>query len=345
MVQGYLALYVSALLCAAPASQQNRTSHGDGRAGDGAIEKQADRRAAQQPPDRDSEGGAGRIFVASGDDYKIGPSDVIEIRIEDAPELSGLFTVSASGTILMPLLGSIAAEERTPEELSKLIANGLRKAEYLNSPRVIVAVNQYNSRSFFIQGAIRYPGVYVIKGRASLLKLITMAGGLSENHGSAAFIIREIAAPDGENKEEYEMIRVGINAVLNGQTDHNAAIQPGDTINIPPANVFYVAGEVVAAGSYPLKEGTTLRQAISLARGMTFKAASSRGVIFRDDPKTGRRTEMNVDIGAIMSGKQEDIDIQANDIIIVPNSRLKSVGSVLMSAFGVGAASRGMVIR
>lgn len=351
MVSAYLALCASLLLLPVGLPRQwNAPPRSDG----GVIEGQArgaprgqtDRSAAQAPPSGETEDGAERVFVTSRDDYRIAPSDVIEIKIEDAPELSGRFTVSAAGTVLVPVLGSIGAQDRTPEELSKLIANGLRQAEYLNSPRVAVAVSQYNSRSFFIQGAIRYPGVYVIKGRPSLLKLITMAGGLSDNHGGDAFIIREVVTAGSENDwEQYRMTRVALSAVLSGQSDQNAAIQPGDIINIPPANVFYVAGEVVAAGSYPLKEGTTLRQAISLARGLTFKAAASRGVIFRDDPKTGRRTEVKVDIGAIMSGKREDIDIQANDIIIVPNSRMRSISSALMSAFGVGAASRGMVIR
>ena len=41
-------------------------------------------------------------------------------------------------------------------------------------------------------------------------------------------------------------------------------LEPGDTVNIPPTDVFFVAGEVNQPGSFPLKDGTTLRQAISL---------------------------------------------------------------------------------
>ena len=54
---------------------------------------------------------------------------------------------------------------------------------------------QYNSRSFFIQGAVRNPGVYQSEGKPSLLELITLASGLSETHGSTAFIIRRVKLP------------------------------------------------------------------------------------------------------------------------------------------------------
>jgi len=115
-------------------------------------------------------------------------------------------------------------------------------------------------------------------------------------------------------------------------------LEPGDIINIPRVDVFFVAGEVKQPGSFPLKEGTTLRQAISLAQGMTFNAKPSQGAIFREDLLLGSRQEIKVDIGEVMRGKKEDILVQANDVIIVPNSRTKSVGGVLLMAFGVNSA-------
>jgi protein involved in polysaccharide export with SLBB domain len=265
-------------------------------------------------------------------------------------------------------------------------------------------VVQYNSRSLFIQGAVKSPGVYIIEGRPSLLKLITMAGGLAENHGSTAFVIREIkhqaqsasaGSPDraangsdrpvsatdssdrprtvktasadthaanvgeaaqppvtgsgqgiadpqaGAGDQEdarYEMKQVNINSLLRGNFGQNLVIQPGDIINIPNGDVFFVAGEVRSPGSFPLKEGTTLRQAVSMAQGMTFRASAASGVIFREDSATGKRQEIKIDIAQVMSGKKEDIPILANDVVIVPNSRFKSAASTVLTAFGVNAA-------
>ena len=76
-----------------------------------------------------------------------------------------------------------------------------------------------------------------------------------------------------------------------------------------------------------------------MAQGMKFEAASGRGIIFRDDAN-GKREEMRVDIGAVMNGKKQDVAILPNDIIIVPNSQLKSVGGALLRAFGLTTVQR-----
>lgn len=150
----------------------------------------------------------------------------------------------------------------------------------------------------------------------------------------------QLSASAAQEPGEYELLKVNINGLLKGHFEQNAVINPGDIINIPTTDVFFVAGEVVAPGTFQLKDGTTLRQAISMAQGTTFKAAPGRGIIFRENGETGRREEVKVDIGAVMTGKKEDVPLYANDIIIVPNSLFKSVGKVLLTGFGTSAAMR-----
>ncbi|HVG20271.1 MAG TPA: polysaccharide biosynthesis/export family protein [Blastocatellia bacterium] len=307
------------------------------------------------------------IIVSPDEDYRIGPRDVIEVRIEDAPELSKTFPVNADGTFWMPYLNRLKAQDKTPEELGKEIADKLR-GKYLKDPQVLVAVKQFNSRSFFIAGAVQRPGVYQIEGHPSLFKLITVAGGLRENFGSTAFIIREVkdkkseSSPEGSTaikpvstdsqqpasqaadavgNAEYSVKTVNITGMLKGRIEQNTYLEPGDFVNIPPADVFYVAGEVNAPGSFPLSEGTTLRQAMALAQGATFNAAAGDGVILRTDVATGRREEIKVDIGAVMKNKKQDVLLQANDIVMVPNSKGKTIGNAILKAFGLGAAQRG----
>jgi polysaccharide export outer membrane protein len=298
------------------------------------------------------------------EDYLINPGDVIEIQVDRAPELSGMKRVAASGTIRMEYLGRIKAQGTTADELASFIANGLSD-RYLKNPRVTVTIAQMNSRTFFIQGAVNRPGAYQIEGRPSLLTLITLAGGLTENYGSTAFIIRKAYRPEtdvrdkgdprgaldsqpepdaadspsqpgGRNQEaeERELIKVNINGLFRGEFDKNMRLDPWSIVHIPQAEVFFVGGDVNAPGSFIFKEGATLRQAITLAQGMKFTAASDRAIIFREDPVTRKRQEIRVDAGKIMNGKQEDVAIIASDIVIIPNSRAKSVSGALLSAFG-----------
>ena len=313
------------------------------------------------------------VLVSPEEDYRIGVGDVIEVQVEDMPEVSKSIRVTAAGTFLMPILGRMRAQGKTPEALSQEIADRLR-GDYLKDPKVSVVIKEYNSRSFFIQGAVRNPGVFQVEGRPSLLTLITLAGGLADNHGSVSFIIRRVkqqtsvmaqtrsdgestpvsspaiqsgtagsegATETGVEEEEpkYELLRANISSLLRGNFGNNALLQPGDIVNIPSLDVFYVAGEVKAPGSFSLKEGTTLRQAVSLAQGTNYNAALDHALIFRDDAN-GNRQEIPVDIGAVMKGKKEDVPIMANDIIIVPNSRMKSFGGALIKAFGLTTITR-----
>jgi len=300
--------------------------------------------------------GASALLVSPEEDYRIGLNDVLDIKVESAPELTQTYRVTAAGTFLMPWVGRVAAAKKTTEELAEFITEKLR-GDYLKDPKVSVIVREFNSRSFFIQGSVRSPGVFQIEGKPSMLELITLAGGLSETHGANAFIIRRIKAqaPDGAGKPgtnasihqdppsdespRYEMSSVNISGLLRGNFNQNVSLEAGDIVNIPPTDVFFVAGEVNAPGSFQLKEGTSLRQAISLAQGTNFKAATSRGIIFRENA-AGKREELHVDIAAVMSGKKEDITIAANDIIMVPNSRTRSIGGALLRAFGMTAVSR-----
>jgi polysaccharide export outer membrane protein len=296
--------------------------------------------------------GSTAVLVSPEEDYRIGPNDVIDIQIENAPELSRVFRVTAAGTLLMPYVGRISVAKKTTEEVAQLITDSL-KGDY---------VKEYNSRSFFIQGSVHSPGVYQIEGRPSVLELITLASGLSDTHGANAFIIRRLKTPPpkepvspasvrvasepaadqesaADEPPKYELKSVHLNALLRGHFDQDIFLEPGDIVNIPPTDVFFVAGEVNQPGSFSLKDGTTLRQAISLAQGTNYKAALDRGVVFREGT-TGKREEVHVDIGAIMAGKKEDVLIMANDIIIVPNSRTKTIGGALLRAFGLSSVAR-----
>ncbi len=313
-------------------------------------------------------------FVPPDESNRIQPGDTLTITIADAPELSKNYRVSAAGTILLPFLGPVMAQRLTTEKLAQNITATLRKEDYLKEPQVTVSVAQYHADSYFVQGAVRSPGVYLVRSQPSLFWLISLAGGLAENHGSIAIILRpmkpqatpeedakennvaelkaeiqgtnlpvaeataEAAKQDAAGRDDYQMIKINLTNIYQGRFEQNLKIEPGDIVHIPSANVFFVAGEVHAPGSFQLKDGTTLRQAITLAQGTTFKARLGDTLIFRDDTQTGKREEIKVDVGAVMSGKKEDIPIFANDVIIIPNSKMKSVGGSLLMTLGTSLA-------
>jgi polysaccharide biosynthesis/export protein len=302
------------------------------------------------------------VIVAPNEDYRVGPGDYLEIRVEDAPELLTRTRVNTKGTILMPYLQYVAVRGKTTEEITNYVTEKLR-GKYLKNPHVSVSITQVNSHSYVIQGAVRRPGPFQIEGRTSLMRLISYSGGLLDNHGSRAYVIREAKKPikvdeastsTGQEPSaaeaaeiiKYEMLASNISALYKGRFDQDIILEPGDVVNIPPTDVFFVAGEVVAPGEFPLKEGTTIRQAIAMAQNWTPKAQPKNAVIFREDVN-GERKEIPVDLAAVMNSKNPDLPLMANDIIIVPNSKLKSALLPILNAFGSGAsfAVGGRVIR
>ena len=298
-----------------------------------ALEAQ-DKASIQAAPPVSGNGNDGTTVVTDAE-YVIGPTDVVEVYILKMPELSREYRVNSEGVIEMPFLGPIKAEKTTSRELTAAIVKGL-EGEYLVNPQVSIAVRHMNRR-YFIQGAVRSPGVFSLEGKPSLLELITIAGGLNPTYGSTAFIMHRLQPVEKDAEAVYDLKKANINALLRGEFKENIRIEPDDIVQIPNADVFFVAGEVKAPGSFPLKEGTTLRQAISLAQNTSMTASPGKAVIFREDGASQKK-EIPVDISAIMRGRSPDIAILANDIIVVPNSKAKSAFAPVMNSFGVNIA-------
>jgi polysaccharide export outer membrane protein len=82
-----------------------------------------------------------------------------------------------------------------------------------------------------------------------------------------------------------------------------------------------VDGAVVQPGIYPISSGTTLMQAIALAKGPDTKLASSKVAIFRTVGQN--RTEAVFDLSDIRDGKVQDPQLQARDIVVVDTSGVR----------------------
>lgn len=112
--------------------------------------------------------------------YRIGPTDKLRIRVFQVADLSfDEIEVDAGGSIQMPLIGSISASGRTPAELSDEIER-LLSAQYLRDPQVGVTVIEAASQKVTVDGAVTKPGVYIMRGRTTLLQAIAMAEGPSK---------------------------------------------------------------------------------------------------------------------------------------------------------------------
>jgi polysaccharide export outer membrane protein len=153
--------------------------------------------------------------------YEIGPLDVLDISVFQVPELTKSVQVTDTGTVNLPLVGEIPVAGKTAQEVERDLTARLG-AEYVQNPQVTVYVKEYNSQSVTITGAVQSPGVYSIKGKASLLRVVAMAGGLSDNSDSTVLVLRQ---SDGKRSAT----KVDISAIQDGKAE-DPALQSGDKL-------------------------------------------------------------------------------------------------------------------
>ncbi len=95
--------------------------------------------------------------------------------------------------------------------------------------------------------------------------------------------------------------------------------------NRTTAKAFYIAGEANLPGRFPFKEGTTLRQAIAMAQGTNIQSSARNAIISRQI-ENGNRQEIPVNIDNVVRGKEADVRLMANDIILIPRVKTDVFG-------------------
>src|SRR2546428_5526550 len=130
------------------------------------------------------------VTTQANDRYRIGPGDVLDIRILNRPQLSReAIRVEGNGMIRMPLIdGEVQAACRTEGELSKEIAD--RYLKFYRNPQVDVFIKEYHSRQVAIIGAVNEQGRFELQRRYRLLDLLAFAKGPSDKAGQTINIVR-----------------------------------------------------------------------------------------------------------------------------------------------------------
>jgi polysaccharide biosynthesis/export protein len=125
--------------------------------------------------------------------YRVGPGDVLEVRVFGRPELTRQQRIGNQGTIRLPFLQGLQVACKTEAELAELIGEKYKK--YLRDPQVDVFVKEYNSQPVALIGSVARPGRFQLQRRVRLLELLTFSGGPALNAGRTIHIIRGIS-PD-----------------------------------------------------------------------------------------------------------------------------------------------------
>ena len=264
------------------------------------------------------------------DRYRIGPGDVLDIRILNRPNLSReAVRVEGSGMIRMPLIDTeIQAACKTEGELAKEITT--RYTKFYRNPQVDVFIKEYHSKQVAIIGAVNEQSRFELQRRIRLLDLLTYAKGPSPKAGQTINIVhapQSLVCQKGLTETSEATTAFSsykLSDTLQGDPRANPYIEPGDVITLPIANEIYVVGNVFTPITIALREPITLSRAVAMAGGVKQDSKKDKVRIVRQDPSTSTSKEILVDLSAIEKKQAEDIALMPNDIVDVPLSGSKS---------------------
>jgi polysaccharide export outer membrane protein len=286
---------------------------------------------AQDRASATTSGSSGSSGFGSGAAGPIGAGDLLEMSVFDTPELSGKLRVSNTGDIFLPLVGALHVQGLKAQEAQSLIRQKFIEGGFLKDPQVTVFVSEYATQGVSVVGEVRKPGIYPAFGSHRLLDYISIAEGLTPLAGTTITVTH---LGHADLPEHFKLISGSAPG-----PENNPEILPGDTIFVEKTGLVYIVGDVVRPGGFPMDHDgqLTIFQLVALAQGTNYTAAKASARLIRSTP-TGRQ-EIPVNLKKIFASKADDIKLQDNDILFVPNSLSRSALKAVAGAAVPAAAS------
>jgi len=280
-------------------------------------------------------------------DYVLGSGDLLGIEVFDVPELSRDVRVNETGYISLPLMPSkVKAGGLTTFQLQDKLAELLQTNGLVSTPQVSVSVKEQHSQPITVIGAIKNPMVIQALRKVTLLQALSQAGGIADDAGSTVIVTRPV--PEASESADpgnvaapspSQNFTINLSDILeSGDSRFNIPLLGGDVVSVPRAGIIYVVGAVARPGGFLLQndlDRMTMLKMLSLAGGTTNTAKMKNAVILRKNLSTGQRDQVPVDLSKVMHLKTQDVQMQANDILFVPDSNglkaLHRAGDVAVS--------------
>ena len=272
------------------------------------------------------------------EEYLVGPGDVLQLYIWGEFDLSYMLQVDPEGNILIPTVGSFHVSEMTLADAKQLIYEAAQK----KYPGVEITISLASMRLFtaYITGAVLGEGGFTIHPVTRLSDFIERAGGfLDELRGSsiqeevdgrkvtrvrriqnrpASRRAIQITHRDGSKESvDYDMF------LATGRLEHNPYIRTGDRLHVEfRKESIYLFGAVNQEGKYEFREGDTIGDLITLAKGARVDAPIQRVELWRFDPGTeiSRKIVLGDNDVTGLDFVLDDISdtpLQANDMVFV----------------------------
>ncbi|AWW30610.1 capsule biosynthesis protein [Echinicola strongylocentroti] len=244
----------------------------------------------------------------------------IKVHLVGELRLPGTFTLSAFSTVFNALYAAGGPTKngtmrnikvmRNNKQVATVdaydfLVNGKANMDLQLQDQDVILVEPYQSR-VTLQGAVKRPMVFEVKGDESFADVLDYAGGFTDNAYKDKISVTRIT-----DKEKT------VSDVYNGQFDI-FTVKAGDHYTVGTVldrynNRVQLKGAVFREGNYALSDGLTLSQLIARADGLRGDAYLDRASILRthDDLST---SVIQVDLKEVMNGTEE-VYLEEEDIV------------------------------
>jgi polysaccharide export outer membrane protein len=263
--------------------------------------------------------GAGPVVLPKDfSQIRIEPGDLLSVDVYDTPEFTNAYRVDPAGDLTLPLCGKVKVQGLTTPEVARLLETTLKEDQVLNQPQVNVDVQQYAGQYVTVLGEVSSPGRVTVIAPTKLSEIVAQVGGLTPLAGMS------IKIRPGSDDTAPEVDAPYSRSESNQQTG-SILVRPGDTVIVPRAGIVYVLGAVYRPGGYLMQEDGKLNvaEALALSGGTVLQARTNGLRVIRRNPD-GTVLEFALSYDGIAKGSQTPLQLQAQDIVYVPMSKVKS---------------------
>ena len=131
---------------------------------------------------------AGNTFNRVGD-YVISLNDQVAVKVFGQDNLTGIYVVSPTGALSLPLVGFVQAAGSTSAQLTDRLQKGFKP--YVKNPIVTVTVVGRDSYQVFFSGEVMHPGAVTLQSKTTLLQGVAVAGGLTRYASGRIVLLRQ----------------------------------------------------------------------------------------------------------------------------------------------------------
>jgi len=162
-------------------------------------------------------------------DYILQPSDLLHIQIFQEDDLMRDVRISQEHTVMLPLIGSVDLNGKTPRE-AEVIIRDLYNKDYLVNPQVTVSVLEYAKTSVDVLGSVNTPGSieFLPEQPMNLLDAIARAGGFSRL-ADRKHVTLTRSGDDGKQKK----VTINTDDLIQGGAKQSWPLIKGDVVFVP----------------------------------------------------------------------------------------------------------------